>query len=132
MTEPNEPQPQAATPVRPYILGAIPALIGTVLVVVHLREPIVPQQHQSILMNVWLACLCSTLAWYLFCALRQVADRICSEFETRHDQLVKEMRKIRHVQARRLDKLESQGRALGEAFIEEGVPEQQQGPRRIS
>jgi hypothetical protein len=135
MTDQQEPRPQAATPVRPYLYGAVPALVGTVLVLVHLREPIVPNQHQSVLMNFWLACVCSTLAWYLFCALRQVADRICGEFETRHEQLVKEVRKIRHGQGRtwqRLDRIERQGRALGQAFVEEGIPEQQQGPRRLS
>jgi hypothetical protein len=133
----HDAQPQAATPVRPFIYGAVPALIGTVLVLIHLREPIVPHQYQAVLMNFWLACVCSTLAWWLFCALRQVADRICGAFETRHDDVIKELIKIRQGQAhacRRLAKIENQGRALGEAFVEEGVPHNghQQGPRRLS
>jgi hypothetical protein len=137
MTDPIEQQSQAPITVRPFIYGAVPALIGTVLVLIHLREAIVPHQYQAVLMNFWLACVCSTLAWWLFCALRQVADRICGEFEARHDVVVKELSKIRHGQAhacKRLAKIESQGRALGEAFVEEGTPQNghQQGPRRLS
>lgn len=83
----QEPPPQSH-PVRDALYGAIPATIGTVLVLLHLRAPLVPPEYQSVLMNGWLGLICATLSYWLYRALRAVADRICAEFDTRHDELL--------------------------------------------
>jgi hypothetical protein len=76
-------------PIRKYLLSALPALGATVFILIHLRGPIVPHDYQPVLMNGWLGLLCATLAYWLFVALCRVADRICTEFNARHDELVR-------------------------------------------
>lgn len=85
MTE-QEPSPKPF-PTKKYLLSALPALGATVFVLIHLREAVVPHNYQPVLMNAWLGLLCATLAYWLYLALYRVADRICAQFDARHNEL---------------------------------------------
>lgn len=77
MTEPTHQEPIRQSHL--YLIGAVPAAIGTVAVVVHLREPIVPDEFNAPLINATLAC-------WLLTAICAVAQHICSRFDRRHDE----------------------------------------------
>lgn len=76
MTDPTRQEP--TRPSHLYLIGAVPAAIGTVAVVVHLREPIVPEEFNAPLISTTLAC-------WLLTAIFAAADRICARFDRRHD-----------------------------------------------
>lgn len=83
----QEPTAQPV-PVRKYLLSALPALGATVFILIHLRGAIVPHTYQPVLMNAWLGLLCATLTYWVYVALCRVADRICTKFDARHNELV--------------------------------------------
>lgn len=81
MTDPTDTEPNPERATRLYLYGAVPAAIGTIATIIHLRAPIVTPELHSPLVNATLAC-------WLLAALCAVADHICAKFDRRHDELL--------------------------------------------
>jgi len=136
--EPHKPQkPQSNT--SQLIYGAVPALIGVIIVIAHLRRPLVSHDDQGILLVTCLALVGLSLTMWLYYSLGWVVKRVCAHFDQRHDAFLDELVRIRKKQRiiceslnsidgrleaidGKLAIIEQQGVALGAAIIEEGLP----------
>lgn len=126
------------------IYGAVPALIGVVIVIAHVRGALVSHEHQGILLGACLSFVCLSLAMWLHYGMEIVVRRVVAHFDERHDE-AQDAAERRHAEVmgqvtrlhykadrmcartkgieRRLVNLEKQGNALGRVFIEEGLPD---------
>jgi DNA repair exonuclease SbcCD ATPase subunit len=87
------------------VVGALPALVGVVLILIHLRRPLVSAEDQPIFTNSCLGLLCFTLAMWLFWGLELVAERICARFDERHNHLETSAEQHHSKQQRKLARL---------------------------
>lgn len=112
-------------PVRYVLAGATPALIGTVVILIHLRDPLVPDGHQAILAGLWVGLIGWALAtWQHYHRRRSLARTEAAQADI--------MRAIRALDER----VGRHAAAIGRAFVDEGMPEprgssQQRGPRLL-
>lgn len=90
MTE-QEQQPQQKKQEKRFapnpVIGAVPALVGVVIVLIHLRRPLVIPEDQSLLTNSCLGLLCISLGMWMFWGLELVVERVCGRFDERHNHL---------------------------------------------
>lgn len=149
MPEPQQ-QKQPTDPVRHLLVGSVPALAAAGIALTHLRAPLVRPEHQTLLAMMCLALICTSLAAWL----HYTVEHECRGFDERHDELAAAVDKIaeslaaqheermQHIERleraiqgihRRAEAIERQGKALGEAFVEEGNPlSSYRGPRPLT
>lgn len=88
MTEQEPPQTQQnqkRTALHP-IYGTVPALIGVVIVIAHLRGALVPFEQQPILMNACLALVVFSLAMWMHYGMERVVAAVVLHFNKRRDE----------------------------------------------
>lgn len=78
-------QNQKRTALHP-IYGTVPALIGVVIVIAHLRGALVPFEQQSILMNACLALVAFSLALWLHYGMERVVAAVVLHFDARRNE----------------------------------------------
>ena len=85
MHDPQEP------PTRLYLhltatqvlIGAVPALLGVILGIMHFRDPIISLDRQGVLLVTMIILICASFfLWLLF-----AANSIARDFQSRHDEL---------------------------------------------
>lgn len=125
MSNSQAPDPE---PVRYVLTGATPALIGTVAILIHLREPLVPDGHQAILAGLWVGLIGWALAtWQHYHHRYSLARTEAAQANI--------MRAIRALDEQ-AEETARHTAAIGQAFVDEGIPEprgsgQQRGPRLL-
>lgn len=140
--EPAPPQRKPTPlPVRCYLLGIVPLTIGTALLLMHLRKPLVSGDHTVVLAAMWLGLLCGTLTiWRHYSAqrnrgdlearldnighqvdsLKVKLDGLCASAASRHEATMQQVKRSKGT--KRLVAIENQIGALSDAFIETGDP----------
>jgi len=125
MSDSQAPDPE---PVRYILTGATPALIGTGIILIHLRDPIVSDGHQAILAGAWVCLIGWAIAtWQHYHRRRSLARTEAAQANI--------MRAIRALD-QHTEEIGRHTAALGQAFIEEGMPDprpssQRRGPRLL-
>ncbi|GAB3224357.1 hypothetical protein GCM10027447_12890 [Glycomyces halotolerans] len=129
----ESPDQKSPEIVRHLLIGATPALVGTMTVLIHLREPVVPLEHELVLVGLWIGLICCSLAAWLHCTIERRANRIEQLIRQERATVNKINRAVEGVH-RRAQTIERQSMALGKAFIDEGTPSLNghKGPRSLS